>query len=114
MVILVKFLGRFSSKLFENFSWQRVPVGHKNLRGLEVELLGRVLGSVAAVDPGGGPHLDPVCAGASPGSRQVQMSWVTPGESLPCWPGQLVLLHGDQPLWPRVVLERKLLSSQSG
>ena len=95
MVILVEFLGRLSSKLFENFSRQRVSIGHKNLCGLEVELLRRVLGAVAAVDPGGGPHLDPVLAGAGPGPRQVQVSRVTPGEGLPCWPGQLVLLHGD-------------------
>ena len=106
ILVLVELLGRLSSELLENFPRQRVPIGHQNLGGLEVELLRRVLGAVAAVDPGGGPHLDPVCAGAGPGPRQVQVSGVTPGERLPSWPRQLVLLHRDQPLRPRVVLEK--------
>ena len=105
VLISVELLGRLSSKLLENLPGQRIPVGHQDLGGLEVELLGRVLGAVAAVDPRGGPHLDPVLAGAGPGPRQVQVPGVAPGEGLPRWPRQLVLLHGDQPLRTGVVLE---------
>ena len=107
ILVSVELLGRLSSKLLENFPRERIPIRYQNLGRLEVELLRRIFGAVASVDSCGGPNLDPVLAGAGPGHRKVQVSGVTPWERLPGRPRQLVLFHGDQPVRPRVVLDKR-------
>ena len=79
----VELFTRSPGQLLDNFTGQRVSVRHEDLGGLEVELLGRVLGPVRPVDSLPGRHLDPVCAGARPRTAEVEVARVAAWEGLP-------------------------------